>query len=90
MQQNVFVNKELFQKSLKFYEIINKKLEKKIFHCYENSSKVNKEQQSGDIRKEREEEDITTIANWILYECDSPEEEIEFDPLPWSPDKKSN
>ena len=34
-------DQKLFQKSLKFYEIINKKLEKKIFHCYENSSKVN-------------------------------------------------
>ena len=30
------------------------------------------------IDKEREEEDITTIGNWILYEWDSPEEEIEF------------
>ena len=30
------------------------------------------------IDKEREQEDITTIANWILYECDSPEEEVEF------------
>ena len=30
------------------------------------------------IDKEREEEDITKVANWILYECDSPEEEVEF------------
>ena len=30
------------------------------------------------IDKEREQEDITTIANWNLYECDSPEEEVEF------------
>jgi len=37
----VLEDPELFKKSQKFYEIINKKLEKKIFHCYENSSKVN-------------------------------------------------
>ena len=37
----VLEDSELFKKSQKFYEIINKKLEKKIFHCYENSSKVN-------------------------------------------------
>ena len=36
----VLEDPELFKKSQKFYEIINKKLEKKIFHCYQSENKV--------------------------------------------------
>ena len=36
----VLEDSELFKKSQKFYEIINKKLEKKIFHCYQSENKV--------------------------------------------------
>ena len=37
----VLEDPELFEKCQKFYEIINKKLEKKIFHCYQSENKVN-------------------------------------------------
>ena len=37
----VLENQTLFQKSLGVYEIISKKLEKKIFHCYDDENKVN-------------------------------------------------
>ena len=40
------------------------------------SKKIDKERSDADRLKE--EEDFTTVANWILYECDSPEEEVEF------------